>query len=110
MDHCELHGCIRVNGVQAQVGLRECMVSGSQRPGVGVHGGALVDIQGGSIVQCARGVVVSGSGRVVANAKMVHSSVTVSGTVVKGNEECGIIGELRVMQFSLSLCCQFSLW
>jgi hypothetical protein len=108
IDHCELHGCIRANGVQAQVGLRECMVSGSQRPGVGVHGGALADIKGGSIEQCARGVVVSGSGRVVANAKMVHSSVTVSGTIVKGNEECGIIGELCLMWFSLTSCCTFS--
>jgi hypothetical protein len=48
---------------------------------------------GGSVEQCARGVVVSGSGRVVANAKTIHSSATVSGTAVKGNEECGIIGQ-----------------
>lgn len=97
MDHCELHGCIRVNGAQAQAGLRDCAISGSQRPGVGVYGGALVTIEGGSVEECARGVVVCGSGRVVANAKMVHSSVNMSGTIINGNEECGIIGESRAM-------------
>ena len=37
MNHCICHGCIRANGPQAQIGLIDCCVQGSQRPGVGIY-------------------------------------------------------------------------
>ena len=69
----ELHGCIRANGPGATVICNDTTITGSQRPGVSVSGGAWAELSGGSIEACGRGLVVSGSGRVVADAKMIQS-------------------------------------
>ena len=90
-EHCEIHGCVRANGPTASVTLKDCVIQGSHHPGVGCFGGATAELVGGSVEQCGRGVVASGSGRHLATAKVLHSSATVSGTAVCGNRECGVI-------------------
>jgi hypothetical protein len=50
LQHCELHGCVRANGPGATVMCAGTTISGSQRPGIVVSGGAWAELSGGSVV------------------------------------------------------------